>query len=69
MIMFRKDSFISILNASLEWETFEQFCLWQLIAAHNIPVDYVLPILPKLEFQGDLAALSLTFLLLLFELS
>lgn len=41
-------------DASLEWETFEQYCLWQLIAAHNIPVDYILPILPKLEFTGML---------------
>ncbi|KAM7285580.1 integrator complex subunit 3 [Ixodes scapularis] len=64
MVMFRKDSFISILNASLEWETFEQFCLWQLIAAHNIPVDYVLPILPKLEFQAHAEALTSILLLL-----
>ncbi|XP_064474957.1 integrator complex subunit 3-like [Ornithodoros turicata] len=64
MVMFRKDSFISILNASLEWETFEQFCLWQLIAAHNIPVDYILPILPKLEFQAHAEALTSILLLL-----
>lgn len=44
-----------ILDTSLEWETFEQYCLWQLISAHNIPIDYVLPILPKLEFQGKLS--------------
>lgn len=64
VIMFRKDSFLSILNASLEWDTFEQFCLWQLIAAHNIPVDYVLPILPKLEFQAHAEALTSILLLL-----
>uniref|UniRef100_T1JE28 SOSS complex subunit A homolog n=1 Tax=Strigamia maritima TaxID=126957 RepID=T1JE28_STRMM len=64
LVMFRKDSFLSILNASLEWETFEQYCLWQLIAAHNIPVDYVLPILPKLEFIAHAEALTSILLLL-----
>lgn len=64
MIMFRKDSFISILNASLEWETFEQYCLWQLIAAHNIAVDYILPILPQLEFNVHAEALTSILLLL-----
>jgi len=64
LVMFRKDSFLSVLNASLEWETFEQYCLWQLIAAHNIPVDYVLPILPKLEFTAHAEALTSILLLL-----
>ena len=41
-----------LTDASLEWETIEQYFLWQLIAAHNIPVDYIMPILPKLEFIG-----------------
>ncbi|XP_023931443.1 integrator complex subunit 3 [Lingula anatina] len=58
LIMFRKDSFLSILNASLEWETIEQYFLWQLIAAHNIPVEHIMPILPKLEFQTHAEALS-----------
>lgn len=39
-------------DASLNWETFEQFCLWQLISAHSIGVESILPVLPKLEFQG-----------------
>ncbi|XP_022252177.1 integrator complex subunit 3-like isoform X1 [Limulus polyphemus] len=64
MILFRKESFLSVLNASLEWETFEQFCLWQLIAAHNIPVDYILPILPKLEYNAHAEALTSILLML-----
>ncbi|GAB6031207.1 Integrator complex subunit 3 [Chamberlinius hualienensis] len=64
LVMFRKDSFLSVLNASLEWETFEQYCLWQLIAAHNIPVDYIMPILPKLEFTAHAEALTSILLLL-----
>ncbi|RWS28789.1 integrator complex subunit 3-like protein [Leptotrombidium deliense] len=64
MSMFKKDTFLSILNASLEWETFEQYCLWQLIAAHNIQVENVLPVLPKLEFQTHAEALTNILLLL-----
>ncbi|KAK3595164.1 hypothetical protein CHS0354_002764 [Potamilus streckersoni] len=58
LVMFRKDSFLSILNASLEWETLEQYFLWQLITAHNIPVEHIMPILPKLEFTTHAEALT-----------
>ena len=93
LVMFRKDSFLSILSeciglclgcfiywlcalypnfytlvrdlsiitcdtlvvtdGSLEWETLEQYFLWQLISAHNIPVDYIMPVLPKLDYSGE----------------
>ena len=49
LVMFKKDSMLPLLNTSLEWETFEQFCFWQLISAHDISLDYILPVLPKLE--------------------
>ncbi|GFY70429.1 integrator complex subunit 3 [Trichonephila inaurata madagascariensis] len=64
IIMFKKDSFLSVLNASLEWESFEQFCLWQLISAQNIPIEYILPMLPKLEFTAHSEALISIALLL-----
>ncbi|KAG8191408.1 hypothetical protein JTE90_010584 [Oedothorax gibbosus] len=64
IIMFKKDSFLSVLNASLEWESFEQFCLWQLISAQNIPIEYILPILHKLEFTAHSEALISIALLL-----
>jgi integrator complex subunit 3 len=41
-----------ISDASFEWETIEQYFLWQLIAAHTIPVEYVMPVLPKMDFSG-----------------
>ena len=40
-------------DASLEWETIEQYFLWQLISVHNIPVEHIMPILPKLEFVSE----------------
>lgn len=64
LTMFRKDGLLPLLNASLEWETFEQFCLWQLFIAHSMPVEYILPILPKLEFQKHSEALTNILLLI-----
>ena len=45
------------VDASLEWETIEQYFLWQLITAHDIPAEQITPILPKLEFIGENADL------------
>jgi hypothetical protein len=39
-------------DSSLEWETFEQNCLWHLIGAHSISVESILPVLPKLEYHS-----------------
>jgi integrator complex subunit 3 len=58
VIFNNKDSFLAVLQESLEWETFEQCCLWHLIEAHNIPIDDIIPILPKLEFSCHAEALS-----------
>lgn len=64
LVMFRADSFVALLSASLTWETFEQFCLWQLVTAHGIPINYVLPILPRLEFSNHAEALTSILLML-----
>ncbi|XP_014475902.1 PREDICTED: integrator complex subunit 3 isoform X3 [Dinoponera quadriceps] len=62
--MLKKESFTSLLTASLNWDTFEQYCLWQLIFAHDFPIDYVLPVLPKLQFRNHAEALtSILFML------
>ena len=37
---------------SLKWETIEQYFLWQLIAAHDIPLEHILPVLPMLEHSS-----------------
>lgn len=64
LVMFRRDSFRELLSASLAWETFEQYCLWQLVTAHGIPIDYILPILPRLEFAAHAEALTAILLML-----
>lgn len=58
LVMFKSDNFQSVLKASLEWDTFEQFFLWQLILAHDISLDLLLPILPQLNFVKHSEALT-----------
>ncbi|XP_041361023.1 integrator complex subunit 3-like [Gigantopelta aegis] len=65
LTMFKnKETFLSVLNESLDWETIEQYFLWQLIAAHNIPVEHILPILPKLEYTSHAEAMTSILVLL-----
>ncbi|XP_050400889.1 integrator complex subunit 3 [Patella vulgata] len=65
LVMFKnKETFLSVLNESLEWETIEQYFLWQLISSHNIPVEHILSILPKLDFQTNAEALTSMLVLL-----
>uniref|UniRef100_A0A2K5QG35 Integrator complex subunit 3 n=1 Tax=Cebus imitator TaxID=2715852 RepID=A0A2K5QG35_CEBIM len=43
---------------SLDWETFEQYCAWQLFLAHNIPLETIIPILQHLKYKEHPEALS-----------
>ena len=63
-IMFKKDSVQGVLTASLGWETFEQYALWQLISAHDLPFDSVLPMVPKLNASRHSEALTSVLLLI-----
>ena len=67
LLLFKKDSFTAIITASLGWETFEQCALWQLIGAHDIPIDCIYTILPKLSFEKHPEALAATLLRLRLE--
>ena len=58
LVMFSKDSFLSVLDASLHWETCEQYFLWKLVSGHKMPVSIVLPILPKLVFKVHSEAMT-----------
>ncbi|KAK1335175.1 hypothetical protein QTO34_004757 [Cnephaeus nilssonii] len=55
LVMFPKDSALNILIQSLDWETFEQNCSWQLFLAHNIPLE---TILQHLKYEEHPQALS-----------
>ncbi|XP_067935501.1 integrator complex subunit 3-like [Watersipora subatra] len=58
LLMFRKDSILAVLNHSLEWETIEQYFLWQLLISHDLPAEHILPILSKLEFPKHAEAIT-----------
>lgn len=64
LMMFKTDDFTTMLTTSLGWETFEQYCLWQLLTAHDISVDDVLPIIPKLSYKENAEALTSILLML-----
>ena len=59
-----KESLISMLTASLNWESFEQFCFWQILLAHSFHIDTILPVLPKLNQTDHAEALSSILLIL-----
>merc|ERR1712071_425085 len=59
LILFDKNqTIIELLVDSLNWETIEQIFLWQLIAAHVIPLQLLLSMLPKLKANQDCEALA-----------
>ena len=51
-------------DASLEWETFEQYCLWQLVEAHELTIDYILPLLTRIQSREHAEAVSCVMLML-----
>jgi integrator complex subunit 3 len=64
LMMFKSDDITTMLSTSLSWETFEQYCLWQLLTAHDISVEDVLPIIPNLSFKDHAEALTSVLLML-----
>ncbi|KAF2881057.1 hypothetical protein ILUMI_25118 [Ignelater luminosus] len=49
--MFKSDNLQSLLKTTLTWETIEQFFLWQLLQAHDISVENVVPLIPYLDYN------------------
>lgn len=64
---FILSSFIYLIATSLEWETFEQMALWQLVAAHNIPLSLLLTLLPKLKEGQHCEALTALMMMIKHE--
>lgn len=60
----RSDGILQIIRDSLEFETFEQFCFWQLLQAHDIPLESFQDILPELDASRHAEALTYILLLL-----
>ncbi|KPU75327.1 uncharacterized protein Dana_GF16127 [Drosophila ananassae] len=64
LTLFKNDGIIDCIRESFEFETYEQFCLWKLIQAHDVPLKFIQDLLPELESANHPEALS-NFLLLL----
>lgn len=64
LMMFKSDEFTNMLSTSLGWETFEQYCLWQLLLAHDISIDDVSTLIPKLTYKDNAEALTSILLML-----
>lgn len=64
LVMFTSDDIIDVIRESLDYETFEQFCFWQLIQAHDIPLESFQDIIPELETSVHAEALTYILLLL-----
>uniref|UniRef100_A0A182S6B2 SOSS complex subunit A homolog n=1 Tax=Anopheles maculatus TaxID=74869 RepID=A0A182S6B2_9DIPT len=64
LILFDEDGIVDILRKSLEYETFEQVCIWQLVQAHDIPLETFQEIIPDLESGAHAEALTAILLLL-----
>uniref|UniRef100_A0A182NRN5 SOSS complex subunit A homolog n=1 Tax=Anopheles dirus TaxID=7168 RepID=A0A182NRN5_9DIPT len=64
LILFDEDGIVEILRKSLEYETFEQVCIWQLVQAHDIALETFQEIIPELESGSHAEALTAILLLL-----
>lgn len=41
LTLFKNEGVLDCVRESLNYETFEQYCLWQLIQAHDVPFEYL----------------------------
>lgn len=64
LVMIKNDNVQSLLKASLTWESIEQFFLWQLVQAHDIPLETITPLLPHLDCRLHSEAITAIILLL-----
>uniref|UniRef100_A0A914Y782 SOSS complex subunit A homolog n=1 Tax=Panagrolaimus superbus TaxID=310955 RepID=A0A914Y782_9BILA len=51
LIIFRRETFSQLVIASLEWEEYEQVFFWDLVKGEGIAFEWIVPILPKLDFE------------------
>ncbi|XP_038068017.1 integrator complex subunit 3-like isoform X1 [Patiria miniata] len=67
LMMFKKENIAKVLEATLEWETFEQYCVWQILLAHDLDVDQFVAVIPKLTYKEHPEAMASLLLMLKLE--
>jgi len=58
LILLHGDTCLAIMEASLEWETFEQYAFWNIYNAHELPIASIQNFLPKLSSKYHAEALT-----------
>lgn len=64
LAMLKADGLLDCVRHSLAYETFEQVCLWQLLQAHDIPMETFQDVVPELDAASHAEALTYMLLLL-----
>ncbi|XP_070541758.1 integrator complex subunit 3-like isoform X2 [Ptychodera flava] len=65
LVMFKEEDLIKTIRTTLEWETFEQYCVWQLLIAHDeVPMDQLTELAPQLTYKDHPEALTSLLLML-----
>lgn len=64
LVMLKADNIQLLLKTSLTWESIEQFFFWQLVQAHDVPLETVTPLLPHLDCRLHSEAVTAIMLLL-----
>lgn len=64
LTMLKADGLLDCVRHSLAYETFEQVCLWQLLQAHDIPMETFQDVVPELDAASHAEALTYMLLLL-----
>ncbi|PIK34511.1 putative integrator complex subunit 3-like [Apostichopus japonicus] len=65
--IYKKETLAKVVEATLRWETFEQYCVWQLLSAHDIEVEHLLPVVSKLRYRDHPEAIASLLLMLKME--
>ena len=61
---FKKENLMDVLNTSLQWETIEQIFFWELLIAHDLELENLLPLFNKLDSNRNSEAICYFFQLL-----
>ena len=52
MTFFNLNNVYVISDASIQWETVEQYFFWQFVSAEDISPDWITQLIPKLEYPS-----------------
>ncbi|CAH0553615.1 unnamed protein product [Brassicogethes aeneus] len=64
LVMFKSENILPLMKTSLSWESIEQLFFWQLVNAHDISIDILLPLINDLDYERHAEALTAITLML-----